>query len=87
MKNLIISILAVLFLTGNANAQLLGEGVIYPNVERDFYPNVKTIKIISYSGTGGRGFWRIAKFDTIGKSYRKRILQKKKTSFKAKLCL
>jgi len=78
MKKLIISILAVLFFSSNANAQLLGEGVLYPNVERGFYPNVKTIKTKSYSGTGGRGFWRIAKFDSMGRVIEKEYYRKRK---------
>jgi len=75
---IIISIFAVLFFTGNANAQLLGEEMIYPNVEREFYPNVKTIKTKSYNGTGGKGFWRIAKFDTMGRVIEKEYYRKRK---------
>ena len=78
MKRLFILILAVLFFTSNANAQLLGEGVLYPNVERDFYHNVKTLKTKSYSGTGGRGFWRIAKYDAMGRVVEKEYYRKRK---------
>jgi hypothetical protein len=47
--------------------------------EKEFYPNVKTIKRKSYNGSGGGGYWTIAKLDTLGRtiekeSYRKNTL-------------
>lgn len=84
MKIPIISILAVLFFTSNANAQLLEEEVLYPNVERDYYSNVKTIKRKSYSGTGGRGFWRITKLDAWGRIIEKEYHRKRKLLLRQK---
>ncbi len=78
MRKFILVILAVLLFTNKANAQLLEQEELYPNVEREFYPNVKIIKTKSYSGTGGKGFWSIVKLDTIGRVFEKEYYRKRK---------
>ena len=70
MNKLIISILALLFCIGFTNAQLFES--------KQFYPNVKTIKGKYYSGTGGGGYWSIAKLDTLGRTFEEESYRKKR---------
>jgi hypothetical protein len=71
MQKHIIIILTVLLFASKINAQLF--------VPQEFYPGIKTVKGKYYSGSGGGGYWSIAKLDTLGRtteeeSYRKKEL-------------
>ena len=71
MKKLIITILTVLLFASKTNAQLF--------VKHEFYPCITTVKGKYYNGTGGGGYWSIAKLDILGRtieneSYRKNRL-------------
>jgi hypothetical protein len=54
------------------------ENDFYPNMEKERYPNVKIIKSKVYSGTGGRGFWSITRYDTEGNIIEKEYHRKGK---------
>jgi len=71
MKLFLISVLTVLFFITKADAQLFKK--------HELYPTIKTVKGKYYNGSGGGGYWSIAKLDTLGRtiikeSYRKKIL-------------
>lgn len=70
MNKFIISILTLLFCTSAAYAQLFHE--------KDFYPNVKTVKGKYYNGTGGGGYWSLDKLDNTGRTTEKKRYWKKK---------
>ena len=68
MKKLIITILTILFLGNKINAQLF--------VTQEIYPDIITIKGKYYSGTGGGGYWSVAKLDTLGRTIEKESYRK-----------
>lgn len=49
-----------MFWGNKINAQLF--------VTHEIYPGITTIKMKSYNGTGGGGYWSIAKLDTLGRT-------------------
>ena len=69
MKKFFLLTFAALFFANKANAQLLFEELLSPNVNREFYSNVRAIKRISdhRSHTGGRGYWTISRLDSLGR--------------------
>ena len=69
MKKLIITVLTVLFFVSKINAQLFDE--------QEFYPGIKTVKGKYYNGSGGGGYWSIAKLDNLGRTIEKESYRKK----------
>jgi hypothetical protein len=70
MKKLIITFLTILLFVNKINAQLFEK--------QEFYSNVKTIKGKYYNGSGGGGYWSIAKLDTLGRTIKNESYRKKK---------
>ena len=72
MKKFILLFFSILFFA-NTNAQLRLEGGAprVPDVSREFYSDVRAIKMIfghrSGSGSIGRGFWNISRLDSLGR--------------------
>ena len=76
MNKFIISILTIICYTSAVYAQLFEE--------KDFYPNVKTVKGKYYNGSGGGGYWSLDKLDSIGRTtererYRKKELRERES--------
>lgn len=69
MKKLVITILAILLLGSKLNAQLF--------VTQEIYPDISTVEGKYYNGSGGGGYWSVAKLDTLGRTIEKESYRKK----------
>ena len=71
MKRLIITLLTILLLgSSKTDAQLF--------VTKEIYPDIATVNGKYYNGTGGGGYWDIAKLDTLGRIIEKESYRKNK---------
>ncbi|MDR1739351.1 MAG: hypothetical protein LBR45_01150 [Bacteroidales bacterium] len=75
---IIIIISIVLFFANKTNAQWREYIATYPDIEREYYPNVKVIKRKSYGDKEGRkGFWQMMKLDEKGRVIEKQFNRKR----------
>lgn len=69
MKKLVMPILTILLLGSRLNAQLF--------MTQEIYQDISTVKAKYYNGSGGGGYWSVAKLDALGRTIEKESYRKK----------